>query len=625
MPVLISGILRDGAGKPVQGCTIHLKAKRTSPTVVVEIISSDITGPDGSYRIEAEPGYYSVSLLREGFPPSVAGEIYVTPTDAPDTLNAFLDAPKDADLRPEVMKRFEEMVNRVVDLSGATEKDRERAEQAAQSAGQSRDSAALSATAAAESQTQAERSAAAADVSARSADDNARQTAQDVLDSGANADDAAKSAQSSQNDASRAEQAAQASEHAAGDSARHAESAGQSAVYADQSRQDAVQSALSAHESERAAAAALDGSARNAVRAESAATEGERSATAAAQSEQAASASADNAATSEQNAATSAGESSQSAEESAESARLAGQHKDAAALSEQGAKDSEDACAEYVKEIAEASGGILKKENNLSEFADADSDAVAELHKNLQLGSAARQDVQSDIYDRAAGRLALPGALGYGAIYSVDKSFSAASGPAEFLEWVKKTPPGRYCVLQYGGGGGTYNAIIPGVNFQGILEINIGEVATPETQGTRSKLIEFRGVNGDFYKNRLNRTYFIGWENLRPDDVLKKLYGRLVGEWGDPDVNSLVFAVYHGGLTGGESVSLPRGKVVSGSSLGPLAISAPISATGVYSGSPLFLTTSCNTHPFPGSYVALSGTPTTKTTDGLAGLFMRIA
>lgn len=116
MPVLISGILRDGAGKPIQDCTIQLSAKKTSPTVVVEVVSSTVTDASGHYSIEAEPGYYSVSLLREGFPPSVAGDIYVVPTDAPDTLNAFLDAPKDADLRPEVMKRFEEMVNRTAAL-----------------------------------------------------------------------------------------------------------------------------------------------------------------------------------------------------------------------------------------------------------------------------------------------------------------------------------------------------------------------------------------------------------------------------------------------------------------------------------------------------------------------------
>lgn len=63
MPVLISGILKDGAGKPVQDCTIQLSAKKTSPTVVVEVISSTVT--NGHYSIEAESDYYSVSLLRE--------------------------------------------------------------------------------------------------------------------------------------------------------------------------------------------------------------------------------------------------------------------------------------------------------------------------------------------------------------------------------------------------------------------------------------------------------------------------------------------------------------------------------------------------------------------------------
>lgn len=444
MPVLISGILRDGAGKPVQGCTIHLKAKRTSPTVVVAVISSTATDANGHYSIEAEPGYYGVSLLREGFPPSVAGEIYITPTDAPDTLNAFLDAPKDADLRPEVMKRFEEMVNRVVDLSGATEKDRERAEQAAQSAGQSRDSAALSATAAAESQAQAERSAAAADASARSADDNARQTAQDVLDSGANADDAAKSAQSSQNDASRAEQAAQASEHAAGDSARYAESARLSAADADQSRQDAVQSALSAHESERAAAAALDDSARNAVRAENAATEGERSATAAAQSEQAASASVRSAATSEQNAATSAGESAQSAEESAESARLAGQHKDAAALSEGNAKHSEDAAAKSAADAAGVLAGALMTENYLSEIAAAGDEAVKKAWLNLKLGNAAGRNTDKGGGAGESGVMAT-GAYGLGGD-AIDLSVSYNTS---LLAAVLRKPTGWYRLLAY--------------------------------------------------------------------------------------------------------------------------------------------------------------------------------
>lgn len=212
MAVQISGVLKDGAGKPVHGCSIRLNAKKTSPTVVVAVISSTVTDANGHYSIEAEPGYYIVSLLREGFPPVLAGDIYVAPTDVPDTLNAFLDAPKDADLRPEVMKRFEEMVNRVVDLSGATEKDRERAEQAAQSAAQSHD---------------------AADVSARSADDNARQTAQDVLASAADADSAAKSAQAATEQAGVAKTSAdtaQKAQHEAGASAQSATGSAESAA-----------------------------------------------------------------------------------------------------------------------------------------------------------------------------------------------------------------------------------------------------------------------------------------------------------------------------------------------------------------------------------------------------------
>jgi len=35
MPVQISGVLKDGTGKLVPGCTIELKALRTTETVIV--------------------------------------------------------------------------------------------------------------------------------------------------------------------------------------------------------------------------------------------------------------------------------------------------------------------------------------------------------------------------------------------------------------------------------------------------------------------------------------------------------------------------------------------------------------------------------------------------------------
>ncbi|MFP3149704.1 phage tail protein, partial [Escherichia coli] len=70
-----------------------------------------------------------------------------------------------------------------------------------------------------------------------------------------------------------------------------------------------------------------------------------------------------------------------------------------------------------------------------------------------QLGNAAQKDAQENIYDRTAGRLALPGAFGYGHLFSSSEVvyFSAQNGPAEFLKWVFEVTPGRYAVTQYGG------------------------------------------------------------------------------------------------------------------------------------------------------------------------------
>ncbi|HCE9101813.1 TPA: prophage tail fiber N-terminal domain-containing protein [Citrobacter freundii] len=347
MPVLISGILRDGAGKPVQDCTIQLSARKTSPTVVVEVTSSSVTDANGHYSIEAEPGYYSVSLLREGFPPSVAGDIYVAPTDAPDTLNAFLDAPKDADLRPEVMKRFEEMVNRVVDLSGATEKDRERAEQAAQSAEQSKDATVLSAAAAAESQRQAALSADAADDSARSAADNARQTAQDAQASGADADSAAKSAQTATEQAGKAKTDADTAQKAQ-------QAAGASAQSAAGSAESAALSAQTAGEHAGNAAASETSARESALIATQAAEQGNNSAAAAALSEQHARESGEKAAKSEAAASVSAESASSSEASALQSAETAENQKKAATESANRAEQARDDALTSRNEAVEA-------------------------------------------------------------------------------------------------------------------------------------------------------------------------------------------------------------------------------------------------------------------------------
>ncbi|WP_445235827.1 DUF1133 family protein, partial [Escherichia coli] len=47
--VKISGVLKDGEGKPIQNCTIQLKAKRNSTTVLVNTVASENPDEAGRY------------------------------------------------------------------------------------------------------------------------------------------------------------------------------------------------------------------------------------------------------------------------------------------------------------------------------------------------------------------------------------------------------------------------------------------------------------------------------------------------------------------------------------------------------------------------------------------------
>lgn len=119
MAVKISGVLKDGTGKPVQNCTIQLKAKRNSNTVVVNTLASENPDEAGRYSMDVEYGQYSVILLVEGFPPSHAGTITVYEDSRPGTLNDFLGAMTEDDARPEALRRFELMVEEVAHNASA--------------------------------------------------------------------------------------------------------------------------------------------------------------------------------------------------------------------------------------------------------------------------------------------------------------------------------------------------------------------------------------------------------------------------------------------------------------------------------------------------------------------------
>ncbi|ECW1168791.1 phage tail protein, partial [Salmonella enterica] len=162
MPVLISGVLKDGTGTPVQNCTIQLKACRTSTTVVVNTVASENPDDAGRYSMDVEQGQYTVTLLVDGYPPSHAGVITVYDDSKPGTLNDFLGAMTEDDVRPEALRRFEAMVEEVARQASEASRN-------ATAAGQASEQAQTSAGQASESATAAVNAAGAAEVNAAGA------------------------------------------------------------------------------------------------------------------------------------------------------------------------------------------------------------------------------------------------------------------------------------------------------------------------------------------------------------------------------------------------------------------------------------------------------------------------
>ncbi|EOM1208813.1 prophage tail fiber N-terminal domain-containing protein [Escherichia coli] len=184
MAVKISGVLKDGAGKPVQNCTIQLKAKRNSTTVVVNTVASENPDEAGRYSMDVEYGQYSVILLVEGFPPSHAGTITVYEDSQPGTLNDFLGSMTEDDARPEALRRFELMVEEVARNASAVAQNTAAAKKSASDAGTSardasasKEAAKSSEMSAASSETAAGNSAKAAKTSETNADNSAQAAA----------------------------------------------------------------------------------------------------------------------------------------------------------------------------------------------------------------------------------------------------------------------------------------------------------------------------------------------------------------------------------------------------------------------------------------------------------------
>ncbi|EBT7218183.1 shikimate transporter, partial [Salmonella enterica] len=380
-----SGVLKDGAGTPVQNCTIQLKACRTSTTVVVNTVASENPDDAGRYSMDVEQGQYAVTLLVEGYPPSHAGVITVYDDSKPGTLNDFLGAMTEDDVRPEALRRFEAMVEEVARQASEALRNATAAGQASEQAQTSAGQAAESATAAVNAAGAAEASATQAASSAASAESSAGTAttkAGEASASAASADTARTEAAASAAAAKTSEANADASRTAAGDSATAA-AASATAAQASAERAGASETAAKMSETQAASSAGEAGA----------------SATAAAASEKAAVASAAEAKTSETNAATSANTAAASATAASSSASAASTHAAAsdtsASLAAQSstaagaaATRAEDAAkrAEDIADVISLEDASLTKKGivKLSSAADSDSEVLAATPKAVK-------------------------------------------------------------------------------------------------------------------------------------------------------------------------------------------------------------------------------------------------
>ncbi|HCO3705235.1 TPA: prophage tail fiber N-terminal domain-containing protein [Escherichia coli] len=406
MAVKISGVLKDGTGKPVQNCTIQLKAKRNSTTVVVNTLASENPDEAGRYSMDVEYGQYSVILLVEGFPPSHAGTITVYEDSQPGTLNDFLGAMTEDDARPEALRRFELMVEEVArnasvvaqntaaakkSASDASTSAREAATHATDAAGSARaastsagqaatsaQSASSSAGTASTKATEASKSAAAAESSksaaatsagaAKTSETNAAASQQSAATSASTATTKASEAASSARDASASKEAAKSSEtsaaSSASSSASSATAAGNSANAAKTSETNAKSSETAAEQSASAAADSKTAAASSASAASTSAGQASASATAAGKS-------AESAASSASTATTKAGEATEQASAAASSASAAKTSETNAKASETSAESSKTAAASSASSAASSASSASASKDEATRQASA--------------------------------------------------------------------------------------------------------------------------------------------------------------------------------------------------------------------------------------------------------------
>ncbi|HFI3443016.1 TPA: prophage tail fiber N-terminal domain-containing protein [Escherichia coli] len=653
MSVLISGVLTDGAGLPMSGYHIILKARQNTSAVVMRTVATVVTGSAGEYAFEAQTGRYDVYLRSCIEREYCVGDISVYDDSKPGTLNDFLTALDEGDLKPDVVKRFEEMVAQAQQSAEAAAESERQAgqhvadaqqiksdcetladnvQQNAEAVAEDKKQVAQLASSATQDAARAEQAVKDADAIVKKAVDKLADAATLTGEAKASAEAAAKSEQSTKQHRDEAQRIV---DELKGSNASTTEK-GLVQLCSDTDNDSeelaATPKAVKTVMDETKTKAPLDSPAFTGTP------------TTPTPPDDAAGLETANAAFVRKLLAALVDSSPEALDTLNELAAALGNDPNFATTITNALADKQP-----LNDVLTAVSQITPEENTLPYFSAEGRILLAQLSEKarallaldtpeamrteLELKAAATMEPQSDIRDRTPGRLALSGMYGFGQAFT-SADAQAFNGQADFAEWLKEATPGRYAVSI-----ADSSTLLAGTTkFNGIIDVMWSPFNNDESDAIRKfkTLLCFNQYyEGEHSIHRL--TYRWSGNNwnatvspvIYDGDSLAFLLSRTAGNgpssyYKYPAVGVPVLAVYQGAAAGDKAIKIGLGDIVPGSRLGPVTITCSINDAGSYVSTPRVSAGGAGAFSFPGRYQALSGFSNSYGDEGRICLFVRI-
>ncbi|MEE6812534.1 prophage tail fiber N-terminal domain-containing protein [Escherichia coli O13:H15] len=651
MSVVISGALIDGAGIPMSGCHIILKSRVNTSEVVMRTVADVVTGNCGEYCFKAQTGKYCVYLKQDWRDEYCVGDIAVYDDSKPGTLNDFLTALDEGDLKPDVVKRFEEMVAQAQQSAEAAAESERQAgqhvadaqqiksdcetlvdnvQQNAEAVAEDKNQVALLALSATQDAARAEQAVKDADAIVLKAVDKLADVATLTGEAKASAEAAAKSEQSAKQHRDEAQRIV---DDLKGSNASTTEK-GLVQLCSDTDNDSeelaATPKAVKTVMDETKTKAPLDSPAFTGTP------------TTPTPPDDAVGLEMANAAFVRKLLAALVDSSPEALDTLNELAAALGNDPEFATtiMNALAGKQPLSDVLTAISNLEERADNLLyfNQDGNvslspLSEKARAllTLDTTEAMRTELELKAAATMEPQSDIRDRTPGRLALSGMYGFGQAFASTDALTF-NGQADFAEWLKEATPGRYAVSI-----ADSSTLLAGTTkFNGIIDVMWSPFDNDESDTTckfKMLLCFNQYYEGEHSIHRL--TYRWSGNNwnatvspiIYDGDSLAYLLSRMAGSgsyYKYPAVGVPVLAVYQGTAAGDKAIKIGLGDIVPGSRLGPVTITCSINDAGSYVSTPRVSVGGAGAFSFPGRYQALSGFSNSYGDEGRICLFVRI-